>query len=83
MTILNQFEDDCFWDILKTILKAWKTCAKGIKDTNHYTHLTQFVNTELENSSKESKDSIRMEQLEIIESGEPPYFVKRAKELHV
>jgi hypothetical protein len=67
---------EIWWD-------AWKKCAKGIEDTNQYTHLTQFLSTELENSDSGCKDSIRMEQLSIIENGEPTYFAQRAKELQI
>jgi hypothetical protein len=63
--------------------EAWKKCAKGIEDTNQYTHLTQFLSTELENSDNVCRDSIRMEQLSIIENGEPSYFARRAKQLQI
>ena len=63
--------------------EAWKTCAKGIVDNNQYTQLTQCVSTELENSSKECKDSIREERLSIIQNGEPPYFALRVKHLQI
>jgi Domain of unknown function (DUF4062) len=62
--------------------EAWKKCAKGIEDTDQYTSLTQFISTELENSSTECKDSILMELIDMIENGQPPYFAKRAKQLH-
>jgi hypothetical protein len=71
-------EERCkiWWD-------AWKSCAKGIKDTSKYTHLTQSISTELEGSDEECRDSIRMEQLSIIENGKPAYFAQRAKELQI
>jgi hypothetical protein len=62
--------------------EAWKKCAKGIEDTNQYTSLTQFISTELENSSTECKDFIRNELIDIIKNDQPPYFAKRAKNLH-
>jgi hypothetical protein len=75
---ITEEEERCeiWWD-------AWKKCAKGIEDTNQYTHLTQFLSTELENSNSRCKDSIRMEQLSIIENGKPIYFAQRAKQLHI
>lgn len=48
---------------------ACKSCAKGIEDTSKYTQLTQSISTEVENSDDECKDSIRVEQLSIIENG--------------
>jgi hypothetical protein len=62
---------------------AWKSCAKGIIDTSKYTQLTQSISTEVENSNDECKDSIRMEQLSIIENGDPLYFAQRAKDLQI
>jgi hypothetical protein len=62
--------------------EAWKKCAQGFTDDDQYTHLTQFISTELGNSSEKCKDSIRMELINIIENGQPPYFAKRAKQLH-
>jgi hypothetical protein len=62
---------------------AWKHCAKGIEDTDQYTRLTQSVSIELENSSNECRDSIRMEQIDIISNGQPPYFANRARQLHI
>ena len=64
-------------------LDAWKSCAKGIKDTSKYTQLTQSISTELESSNDECKDAIRPEQMSIIENGDPPYFAQRAKELQL
>lgn len=78
LTHITMPEERCriWWD-------AWKSCAKGIKDTSKYTQLTQSISTELESSNDECKDAIRPEQLSIIENGDPPYFAERAKELHL
>nr|MDQ6863147.1 hypothetical protein [Thermoproteota archaeon] len=74
---VTQPEDRC-----KIWWEAWKKCAKGIKDTNQYIYLTQLVNSELENSEIECKDSIELELLSLIDTQEPPYLSKRARDLH-
>jgi hypothetical protein len=63
--------------------EAWKKCAQGFTDDDRYTSLTQFISIELESSSEKFKNSIRMELIDIIDKGQPPYFAKRAKQLQI
>jgi hypothetical protein len=74
LEILKDITDTC--ERCDILWEAWKKCAQGIKGDDKYTHLTQFISTELENSSEKCKDFIRMELINIIENGQPPYFAE-------